>query len=432
MLLAWGLLQTGGADDAIRGALEQATSAGVADPPLRGLELFARGTLVARAATMDEVLQVGPVIEPNPAAVPMPQTPALVWRGAVFATTGRFADGVADLVEVTDRIQKGLADVNGGAIHAQLGRAQWFLGRWALARVNFRLAGELSHGYPHPFVVASVPLLAIGTGDDVTATTELRAARELIDRAPWVEAVDLLTITEVIAAHARRTTAPELFDRFRASVRAVREDRIRKNGVWLLHAGIAAIWASELDDAVACAERVKAAPAVIGWTDALADWLLGLVAEALGNGKLALSRLRAALAGDLDQVPLYRGHVLLDHARLAHLLGDAPAAARSLDTATVVYQALGATTYVERAQQLRPPPNRAVSSAAAVALSDREKDVLTLTVEGLSYAQIARDLFITQSTVSYHLGNIYAKANVNSRHQLTDVVRADPALFGLA
>jgi DNA-binding CsgD family transcriptional regulator len=50
----------------------------------------------------------------------------------------------------------------------------------------------------------------------------------------------------------------------------------------------------------------------------------------------------------------------------------------------------------------------------------------------MSYKQIARDLFITQSTVSYHLGNIYAKADVTSRHQLTQLAREDPGAFGLA
>lgn len=34
-------------------------------------------------------------------------------------------------------------------------------------------------------------------------------------------------------------------------------------------------------------------------------------------------------------------------------------------------------------------------------------------------------------TVSYLLGNIYAKANVSSRHQLTQLVRQDPTVFGL-
>jgi DNA-binding CsgD family transcriptional regulator len=72
------------------------------------------------------------------------------------------------------------------------------------------------------------------------------------------------------------------------------------------------------------------------------------------------------------------------------------------------------------------------TKANSLNLSDRERDVLTLITGGMSYKQIARDLFITQSTVSYHLGNIYAKADVSSRHQLTQQVREDPGAVGLA
>ena len=64
-------------------------------------------------------------------------------------------------------------------------------------------------------------------------------------------------------------------------------------------------------------------------------------------------------------------------------------------------------------------------------MTDREQDVLTLTVAGMSYKQIASDLYITQSTVSYHLSNIYAKVSVSSRQELADLVRREPGLFGL-
>ena len=56
--------------------------------------------------------------------------------------------------------------------------------------------------------------------------------------------------------------------------------------------------------------------------------------------------------------------------------------------------------------------------------------MLTLVASGMSYAQIARELFVTQSTVGYHLSNIYRKAQVTSRHELTELVRRDPAGFG--
>jgi DNA-binding CsgD family transcriptional regulator len=57
-------------------------------------------------------------------------------------------------------------------------------------------------------------------------------------------------------------------------------------------------------------------------------------------------------------------------------------------------------------------------------LSDRERDVVALLAAGLSYVQIARDLYISRSTVGFHLSNIYAKTGTSSRHELTDLVRS--------
>jgi DNA-binding CsgD family transcriptional regulator len=57
------------------------------------------------------------------------------------------------------------------------------------------------------------------------------------------------------------------------------------------------------------------------------------------------------------------------------------------------------------------------------ALSDRERDVATLLLSGLTYAQIARDLYVTRATVGFHAGRIYAKTGVTSRAGLIDLAR---------
>lgn len=56
-------------------------------------------------------------------------------------------------------------------------------------------------------------------------------------------------------------------------------------------------------------------------------------------------------------------------------------------------------------------------------LSDRERDVVTLLLEGLSYAQIARELYVTRSTVAFDLSNAYAKTGTASRHELVQLVQ---------
>ncbi len=48
-------------------------------------------------------------------------------------------------------------------------------------------------------------------------------------------------------------------------------------------------------------------------------------------------------------------------------------------------------------------------------LTERERDVLKLMVDGLQNADIAQQLIISLSTVKYHIGNIYAKLGVDNR-----------------
>lgn len=48
-------------------------------------------------------------------------------------------------------------------------------------------------------------------------------------------------------------------------------------------------------------------------------------------------------------------------------------------------------------------------------LSEREKEILSLLVEGLSKKQIAEKIYLSHHTVDSHLRNIYAKLEVHSR-----------------
>jgi DNA-binding NarL/FixJ family response regulator len=50
-------------------------------------------------------------------------------------------------------------------------------------------------------------------------------------------------------------------------------------------------------------------------------------------------------------------------------------------------------------------------------LSRREMDVLELLVQGLSNKQIAKELFIDETTVKTHLHRIFEKLNVRDRTQ---------------
>ena len=53
--------------------------------------------------------------------------------------------------------------------------------------------------------------------------------------------------------------------------------------------------------------------------------------------------------------------------------------------------------------------------SSGYSLSDREKEILALLVDGLSKKQIAENIFLSHHTVDSHLRNIYAKLEVHSR-----------------
>lgn len=55
-------------------------------------------------------------------------------------------------------------------------------------------------------------------------------------------------------------------------------------------------------------------------------------------------------------------------------------------------------------------------------LSEREKQVASLLLQGKTYKTIAGELFISENTVKYYVKNIYSKFNIQSRAELIDMV----------
>ncbi len=50
-------------------------------------------------------------------------------------------------------------------------------------------------------------------------------------------------------------------------------------------------------------------------------------------------------------------------------------------------------------------------------LSEREREVLRLVVDGLSNREVAQELVLATGTVKKHINNIFTKLNVRSRTQ---------------
>ena len=70
----------------------------------------------------------------------------------------------------------------------------------------------------------------------------------------------------------------------------------------------------------------------------------------------------------------------------------------------------------------------------AFGLTDRETAILQALARGLSNDEIAKELWVTQQTVKFHLTNIYRKLGAKNRTQATRIAQqhglVDSPLFG--
>ncbi len=431
VLLAWARLCLGQPTSVIAEGLARVSAVRVDDVGLQGLDLVVSSQVsIRRHGIMPALEQLSNL--PAAAATPLPATRALAYRGSLRAVMGLLDEAEEDLVEATHRITRGVTDLGAGSFHAQLGLVQWLTGDWGRSRVSFNQAFDIAGPVVHQMTAALAPLVDIGTGRFAEADALMARSRELLTESPWTEACHQFLGTVMTRLHAggsRDEQASALADL--QGTPFVVPDITRLSPTVLLNYVPALVWAGRLDEADLAASRLLAIKPSAPWFGTVAQWYAGLIWRARGDRPRALAELTAAVQGPLG-MPLYRAHLLADHGTLARTMGR-PDAATSLRQAEDIYTRLRALPYLERVRALPVEETAAPESLpGGVTLTDREHDVLVLLMSGMSYAQISRELFITQSTVGYHLGNIYGKAGVSSRHQLTQAARQNPKKFGIS
>ncbi|WP_256714426.1 LuxR family transcriptional regulator [Microbacterium sp. RU33B] len=345
----------------------------------------------------------------------------LAWRGTSLSFYGLPARQIADLEIVTARLGDGIFDFGDGAFSAFQGFAYFLDGQWGRAAIALDLARVGPRLRPAPLTATLLPIASLMAGDGDTAREELAAARAIRLAEPQSAAVGLGDIVEVLALlligtpdERARWFASRTADFGPMDAYAGRHVQL----LWKVARAVAASWAGR-SDVVADEVRGLREAEVIPWGAQVARWL---------DARIHDDERFADIVSPISQngipdFPLLEALIHLDLARrTSDRRGDE---ARS--RAERSFTAFGG-------ERLLPllfpdaPEGRAADPVAAsllAPLSDREREIATLLLEGLSYAQIGRELFITRSTVAFHLTRVYAKTNTTSRHELVEAARAE-------
>ena len=168
-------------------------------------------------------------------------------------------------------------------------------------------------------------------------------------------------------------------------------------------------------------ERVAASPT---------PWALGL-----------LARSRALMADDNGADELYRraiAHledtpIVIDIARTHLVYGEwlrrqkrKLDARRELRTAYELFDRMGAAAFAVRARAELAATGQQARKRSSETMNDltpQELQVARLAAQGATYAEVAARMFISSSTVDYHLRKVYRKLAITSRRQLARVFK---------
>jgi DNA-binding CsgD family transcriptional regulator/tetratricopeptide (TPR) repeat protein len=397
-----------------RALAEQSPSPAVALTARQGLALGLAQCGREREAV--EALSSPSLSQANPPAF---DVELVITRGAIKAQAGDLRGAVADLTAVIGWSRAGAASRGLPNAYASLADAEYRLGRWqrgaAHADLAVSLARDSDQVWELPFAHATASLFDVGRGEWPAAERHVQDAASAAQLAPLPLAVFYARSAAANLACARgepRRTLEllaALWDELPAAVvPALRRRTHELEAEALLQAGRIGEAAELLD---------RSEPDSGGW------WRLsGMLAHARGD----LTRARDAFvrgqdAPELGDSPFAQGTFELAYGHFLRRTGRRGAAASRLRTARELLEPLGARPLLARCDvELSACGVRGADAVGTedLGLTPREAAVAALVAAGRSNREAGAELYLSTKAIEYHLGNIFGKLGIHSRHEL--------------
>lgn len=365
------------------------------------------------AAAIAASLGAADLLERSPGAAVLPETPHAL--GAMVALVA------ADDATATLLLRRALASGAGGpdAVERHRLLTAWLAlraGRWAQAKA---IVGQTA---PEPGSRAAAVRHALALGlarrdGDVAGLADAWKAAE-----PEVLAAepDLLLIepwTEVAVAAARLEHSELARRPLDVLGRVV--DGLGRPPLWAvpvawgrLLVAVAAIDLPAADAAaVALAEVEPVAPSLAGLAAAARSW-----ADVL-DGRVDLDAVGGAVRGLEAAGRPWEASRLAGHAAVRV---DDPELAR-----TLLGQARELKGTLPTGDRSAPPTSEPAGETAESVLSDREKEVGRLVLDGLTHKEVGAQLYISPKTVEHHVAKIRQKLGATTRAEMMAALRTD-------
>jgi ATP/maltotriose-dependent transcriptional regulator MalT len=159
------------------------------------------------------------------------------------------------------------------------------------------------------------------------------------------------------------------------------------------------------------------------------DWALGIEARSralLSDGEAADALYRDAierLGRTSIQVQVARAHLV--YGEWLRRKRRRREGRQHLRTAFEMFTSMGTEGFADRSERELLATGeyaRKRSAETREDLTPREAQIARLARDGLSNAEIGARIFVSQTTVAYHLRSVFSKLNIASRHQLAAVL----------